>query len=703
MPVSANQRTPAMIAAVAGALAAAVTAAPGPARADEGMWTFDAIPTARMRADHGWAPDRAWLDHVQASAVRLSSGCSASFVSPNGLVLTNWHCVSDCIAELSSAQSDFAATGFLAREAAQERQCPDLEGEVLLSITDVTGEVRAATAGIAPDQRTARTATVSAGLEARACEGRDPEKFRCSVVQLFRGGQYKVYTYRIYKDMRLVFAPETGVGFFGGDPDNFNFPRFALDAAFLRAYEDGQPVTPTAHLTWTTDVPVDGDLVFVAGNPGSTQRLLTTDQLAFQRDWLLPTRQLVRAELRGRIIQYQSTGADQLRESSDTLFGIENSYKAQYGQMRALFDPEFFAIKQREEAALREAVRRDRRLRQEIGDPWAEIAASVATQRALFLEHDYLEARAGSISGLFGYARSIVRNADEAAKPLADRLPGYSDTAIARNRASLATPRQIFPDQERIGLELWLLKTREFLGPDHPAVRRLFGNESAEALARRLVSTTRLGDPEVRKALAEGGKAAVDASDDPLIAFVRATDPDARAVAARWRAEVQGPIADAAERIASARFKVEGDRAYPDATFTLRLSYGTVRGWTFNGAAVPSRTTIGGKFDRATGADPFALTPSWAAAANRIDRSVPFNIVSDNDIIGGNSGSPLIDRQGRVVGAVFDGNIHSLGGDFAFDGRVNRTVSVTTAAVTEALRSVYGMDRIVTELGAAPR
>jgi V8-like Glu-specific endopeptidase len=704
MTIAARAPSLISLAALAAACASAAGAvlAPGAARADEGMWTFDAFPADRMRAAHGWAPDRAWLDRVQASAVRLSSGCSASFVSPTGLVLTNWHCVSDCVAELSSAASDYGTTGFITRAQSEEKACPGVEGEVLESIVDVTEQVRAAIASVPASELARRTAQITAAIEAEACEGKDTAKYRCSVVPLFRGGQYKLYTYRLYKEMRLVFAPENAVGFFGGDPDNFNFPRFNLDAAFLRAYEDGRPVSPASFLRWRTDAVREGDIVLVAGNPGSTQRLLTTDQLRFLRDWSLPVRQLVRSELRGRVIQYQSQGADQLRESTDQLFGIENSYKAQYGQMRALMDPVFLNIKQREEAALRAAVRASPELAGEIGDPWAEISAAVTTQRALFLEHDFLEARAGSISQLYQMARQIVRAADEAAKPAGDRLPGYSDAGIERIHEGVLVARQIFPDQERMGLELWLSKTREYVGVDNAAVRRLLGRESPEGLARRLIGGTQLGDPAVRQALISGGKAAVDASSDPLIQFVRATDADARAIAARWRSQVQGPVAAASERIAKARFRIQGDSTYPDATFTLRLSYGTVRGWNANGQTVGWSTTIGGKYDRATGAAPFALSPAWVAAASRVDRSVVFNIVSDNDIIGGNSGSPLIDREGRVVGAVFDGNIHSLGGDFAFDGRVNRTVTVTTAAVTEALRSVYQLDGLLTELGVTP-
>jgi V8-like Glu-specific endopeptidase len=670
-----------------------------PAVAEEGMWTFENFPTARAQADLGWAPDAAWLSRVQSSAVRLSSGCSASFVSSSGLVLTNWHCVSDCISKLSTARRNLAETGFVARTQAEERTCTGVSGEVLETTRDVTDEINATLAGVSPADRARARATKIAQVEEAACAGKDEQKYRCEVVSLYRGGRFSLYTYRTYKDMRLVFAPETAAGFFGGDPDNFNFPRFALDSAFLRAYEDGRPVSPATHLTWSTSVPAEGDPVFVAGNPGSTQRLLTTRQLAFVRDWLLPTRQIVRSELRGKISHYRSLGREQNRIGESQAFGIENSFKAQNGQMRALMDPTFFAIKQAQEAELRARVAADPALAAEIGDPWGALEQIVARQEALFYRHDFLEARAGSISTLYSYARRIVRLAAEAEKPLAQRLPGFSDAGIRAAKRSLAEVEPIHTDLERIGMTLWLSKAQEYLGADDPAIRQLLGANSPEGLANSLVSGTRLGDVRVRQALLDGGMAAVSASTDPMIRFVLANDANARAVAAQWRSEVTGPTDAAAQAIANARFRVYGDSLYPDATFTLRLSYGRAMGWNWQGRDIPYATTIGGLYERATGADPFKLAPSWAAAESRVNKATVFNIVSTNDIIGGNSGSPLINRNGEVVGAVFDGNIQSLGGDFAYDGRSNRSVSVTTAAITEALAKVYRADHLLTELG----
>jgi hypothetical protein len=682
-------------------LAASIVAltAATPALADEGMWTFDEFPTARMQAAHGFALDKAWLDKVRGAAVRLSSGCSASFVSPTGLILTNWHCVSDCVANLSTAERDFAANGFLAATQRDELVCPGVDAEVLVSITDVTAKVGEAVKGVEAARVAQVRGAAIARIEEEACKDADAAKFRCDVISLHRGGQYKVYKYRSYKDVRLAFAPETRIGFFGGDPDNFNFPRYNLDAAFLRAYENGEPVATPVHLPWTTETPKEGDTVFVAGNPGSTQRLLTTAQLAFQRDHLLHTRQLVRAELRGRIIEHRAKGAEEARSAEDMLFGIENSFKAQLGQQRALMDPSFFAIKTREEAELKRRVRADRRLAREIGDPWTEIETAVARQRDLFLTNEFLEARAGSISSLYVTARQLVRLAAERAKPLDQRLPGFSDAAIANAERAILTETPIHKDQEVIGLELWLSKAREHLTADHPAIKRLLGAESPEGIARRAVAGTKLDQKAERQALIAGGQAAIDASTDPMIVLARRAEADARAIRARMDAEVTGPVSKAAERIARARFAVHGAELYPDATFTLRLSYGRVQGWTHQGVTVPPTTDFAGFFARASGEFPYEAPRRWLDAKSRVDLSIPFNIATGNDIIGGNSGSPLIDRQGRVVGAVFDGNIHSLGGDFAYDARVNRAVSVTTAAISEALTKIYGAERIARELG----
>lgn len=668
------------------------------ALADEGMWTFDQFPAAKMKKEYGFAPDGKWLKHVQNSAVRLSVGCSASFVSKNGLILTNWHCSESCVHDISTPENDFAKNGFVAKSREEERQCPGLSAEVLTEISDVTHNIKKATLGKKDSDIAKSRLAAMSKAEEEACAGLDKEKFNCELVTLYRGGQYKVYKYRQYNDVRLVFEPESDVGFFGGDPDNFNFPRFNLDSSFLRAYEDGKPVNGVEHLTWTTEVPKEGDAVFVAGNPGSTQRLKTVSQLEFTRDWELPVRQLVRSELRGRLIQFMKSSDEAYRTGIETLFGVENSYKAQYGQMRALMDKDFFAIKQKEEADLKAKVRASSTLRKQIGDPWSVIAKATDKQKDLFLAYDFIEARAGSISSLYNIARSIVRAGFEAQKPLADRLPGYSDAGIVALKRRVLAPAPVHKDQEIMGLEVWLSKTREYLTADSKLVQTLLGKDSPEDLAKALIAGTKLTDLKYREELLNGGKAAVLASDDPLIKFVLRTDDQARKIREQYMAEVEGPLGSAAEKIAEARFKVYGANVYPDATFTLRLSYGKVAGWTYNGVKVPAYTTMGGAYDRATGSFPFVLAKRWVDAESKIDKKVIFNLSTTNDIIGGNSGSPLIDKHGRVVGTAFDGNIHSLGGAYAFDSRVNRTISVTTAAIEEALKNIYGADWLVKEL-----
>jgi hypothetical protein len=666
--------------------------------ADEGMWTFDNFPSSKVKERYGFGPDAAWLDHVRSSAVRLTSGCSASVVSKDGLVLTNHHCVVACEQTMSTAAQDYVAQGFLTHARTEERQCPGMQAEILMQITDVTSRVQSAIAAGDPKDAIKSRDAATAAIADEACQG--DATSRCQVVSLYQGGQYKLYKYRKYSDVRLVFAPEFSISFFGGDLDNFNFPRFCLDSAFVRLYENGQPVQTTTHLKWRRSAPAAGEVVFVAGNPGSTSRLDTRSQLEMQRDWQIPIRQLVRSELRGRLIEYSQLGVEQKRTAAESLFFVENSFKAFYGQQRALLDPTFFAGLMQERSDLRNRVAANPQLAAAVGDPWKEIDTAIHSYRQIFLAHDFLEARAGSISQLFGYARTLVRGAAERSKPSAARLRGYADSDLPLLEKELLDAQPIYPDIERIGLTLWLAKTREYLTVDNPLVRHLLGKESPGALAERLLSGTHLADPKIREALWRGGEAAVEASDDPLIRFVRATDPDARALRTRYEQEVEGPITRGQERLARARFKVYGDSVYPDATFTLRLSFGSVEGWTYQGQTVTPFTNFGGLYDRATDSEPFRLPQRWVAARNRVDPQTPFDVSTSNDIIGGNSGSPLIDREGRVVGAIFDGNIHSLGGEFGFDPRLNRAIAVLTTAIGTALRNVYALPALADELEA---
>jgi hypothetical protein len=661
---------------------------PTAARADEGMWTFNAFPAARMKAAYGWAPDQAWLDKVRASAVRLTGGCSASFVSDAGLILTNHHCVVSCLQDLSTAQNDIVANGFTAANRAAERQCPGQQAEVVTSITDVTPDVQAAigTAGGEAAVR-ARDARI-AELEKSGCT--DTATTRCQVVRLYGGGQYKLYKYRKYSDVRIAWAPEFAAAFFGGDPDNFNFPRYAMDAAFLRAYENGRPVASSAHLRWNPRAPRDGEATFVVGNPGSTQRLLTGDQLAFQREVALPITLTTMSELRGRLIAAMDGNPERTREGADTLFGVENSLKVMIGRVKALNDPAFTAKLAAAEADLRRRAAGN----SAIGNPWSDIAGAVRAYRDIYVPYRFSAPQ----SDLYNYAEALVRAADERAKPNAERLPGYTDSALPLLEKQLLDAQPIYPWLEELELEWSLSKAREYLGADDPQTRLLLGRESPEQLAQRLVSGTRLADPAVRKQLWEGGKAAIEASNDPLIQYARKLDARDRELTRLYNERYDGPVTAAQARLATARFAAYGDTVYPDATFTLRISYGQVKGWSERGQAVPTRTTLRGAFQRATGSDPFKLPQAFVRNERRINKNTTYDFVTTNDIIGGNSGSPVIDRAGTVIGAAFDGNIHSLGGNYGYDPNLNRTVVVSTAAIDEALRTIYPAPALVAEL-----
>ena len=677
-------------------LAATALCCPAIASADEGMWTFDAFPATQVRAAHGFAPGQDWLDHVRLSAARLTGGCSSSLVSGHGLLLTNHHCAVDCAQNLSSEGNDYVKNGFLADDRAKELKCPGQQAEILTAIADVTPRLQQAIGTAAGEALIKARDAAIAKIEDAGCP--DKTKQRCEVVILYGGGQYKLYTYRKYSDVRLVFAPEYQAAQFGGDPDNFNFPRFGLDASFLRLYEDGKPVETPTHLRWNPRGPRAGELVFVAGNPGSTSRLFTQSQMAIRRDLTLPSTEILFSELRGRLIAAMADSPEKARTGADSLFGIENSFKAYYGMYRSLLDPQFAGRLALAESQLRAKVAADAKLAASIGDPWGEVDRAMAAYRNLYLRYVFLEARAGFTSDLYAYARTLVRAAEEREKPDPERLPGYNQSALPLLEKQLLDPAPTYPWLEELKLDFWLSKTREYLTADDPQVKALLGSESPESLAHALATGTKLADPAVRAALFKGGIAAVRASGDPLIRFVLAHDADARALLKRYKAEVEGPVTAAQSRLAQARFAIYGDSLYPDATFTLRLSYGTVEGWDEPGRRVAPTTSFAGMFERATGQAPYQLPARWLAARGKLDPTTVLDFSTTNDVVGGNSGSPVIAQDGSVIGALFDGNIHSLGGSFGYDARLNRSVVVSTGAVEAALRTVYPAPALVTEL-----
>ncbi|CAN5804841.1 S46 family peptidase [soil metagenome] len=666
------------------------------ATAEEGMWTFDNFPTKQVQQKFGWAPDQAWLDRVQASAVRLTGGCSASFVSPEGLVLTNHHCVSTCIQQLSTADQDYIENGFIAESRDQERLCPGQQAEVVTSITDVTPRVQTALGKKTGAELAKARDAETAAIENESCK--DKEKEHCQVVTLYGGGQYKLYRYRKYSDVRLVWAPEQQAAFFGGDPDNFNFPRYNLDAAFLRAYENGKPAATPQHLKWNPRAPEAGEPTFVVGNPGSTQRLFTTSQFNFRRDLYFPTLVPLTAEYRGRLLAAMEGDPEKIRTGNDRLHSIENSYKVFIGQSQALRDEEFRARLSKAESELRERVKG----KAEIGDPWTKIDQAVAKFRPYFIEYFMFEERPGWRTDLYMFARELVRSAIERDKPATERLPAYAESRLPLLEKQLTDEKPSYPWLEELTMAFWLSKTRELLTADDPRVKELLGKESPEQLAKRLVSGTKLGDAKVRKELWTGGLKAVQASQDPMIQFALAVEKHARPILDRYRAEYDGPVTVAQAKLATARFAAFGETVYPDATFSLRISYGSVEGWNERGKDVPFATQMSGAFERATGAFPYNLATKMAAAEEKIDKTTVYNFVTTNDIIGGNSGSPVIARDGSVLGAAFDGNIHSLGGSYGYDPRVNRTVVVSSAAVQEALEKIYVAPALIKELNDTP-
>ena len=667
------------------------------AHADEGMWTLDAFPSDRVGKLYGFAPDQAWLDHVRLSAVRLARGCSASFVSPLGLVQTNHHCAQGCIQQLSTAGEDLVASGFYAKTAAEERKCPDMEVNQLTAITDVTARVNAAIAGLDGkaliDAKRAVEATI-----ARECSGGDAN-VRCDVVELYHGGIYDLYRYRRYQDVRLVFAPEMAIAFFGGDPDNFEFPRYDLDVTYVRVYANDRPLDTSANYFRYADRDVrPGDLVFTAGHPGRTNRLDTVAALQFQRDVTLPRGIFYDLELRGLLTEFSATGAERARIAKGMLFGIENSLKARKGQFAALVDPAIIASRTASEQALRKAVAADPQLQAQYGQAWDTIRTALDRYRGMRDRQVFTEGGQGFRSRLFGYAKTLVRHATEVKKPDEARLREYTDANFPGQRQSLASRAPVYPELEKLTLGFSLTKLREALGPDDPFVKKVLGNKAPTELAAELVDGSKLGDAAFRRTLIDADEATIAASGDPMIALVRRIDPDLRAIRQAYESEVEADLTRSSGQIANAMFKISGTSTYPDATFTLRISFGSVKGYRHDDREIAPITTIGGAFARATGADPFRLPDSWIAAQPTLDLATPFNIATTNDIIGGNSGSPVINRNAEVVGLIFDGNIESLGGDFGYDPEHNRAVAVAVGALREALVKIYHADRIAEEL-----
>ncbi len=595
---------------LSGLIAAAAVFAAAPARADEGMWTFDNFPIQTVNTKYGTRIDQAWLDRVRGATVRLS-GCSASIVSAEGLILTNAHCVLPCLQQLSTAEADHVHTGWNPGTREEEKTCHGQTAEILTDITDVTDRVIGAGADVQGAAFIQARAAEVRRIEFEGCN--DDPKWNCQIISFYRGGRYALYKFRKYEDVRLAFSPEYQAAFFGGDPDNFNFPRYSLDFGFLRLYEDGRPVATPNHLIWNPAAPRAGEPTFVSGNPGVTSRLLTMAQLERVRDQQLPMTLIQMSELRGRLVQYAAGDDEARRVSLDALTSLENSFKVYNGQEQALIDPVFMAAKRDAETELRERVAADPALAERIGDPWRELERVQTVARDQYLIFRQLESNAGSGSMLYKYAVMIVRAAKERARPADERSPGYSDPELAMMGRKIAAEQPIEPALEEINLSFWLYKTREYLTVDSPQVKMMLGDESPEAVAGELVEGTRLADAAFRAEAFAMTPEELAETDDPLIAFVLRTDDAAQVVRTQWELGVGVPTARAAERVAQARFAVYGDAQYPDATFSPRLSYGQVEGWTRRGITVEPFTRVRGLYERAT-----ARRPSpWPIAGSR--------------------------------------------------------------------------------------
>ncbi len=668
--------------------------------ADEGMWVFNNLPLSTLKAHHGFEPPRGWAEHLRSSAVRFNNGGSGSFVSADGLIMTNHHVGADTLAKLGTKDKDYYRDGFFAKTYDEEAKSPDLELNVLVNIEDVTARVTAGVA-VGMDDAAAEKARRKAMAEIEK-ESTDKTGLRSDVVTLYQGGQYHLYTYKKYTDVRLVFAPEFDAAFFGGDPDNFEYPRYDLDVCFFRAYENGKPARPQNYLKWSKNGTKDGDLIFVAGHPGRTDRLNTLASLENLRDNAVPNILDYLHTKEAFLLEYGKRGAEAFRQSKEDLFGIQNSRKARVGGLGGLRDPSFMARKEQAEKELRSRIAADPKKQETYGAAWEKIAKAQKAAARLLKPYNFLERGFAFDSQLFRIARSLVRLADEKAKPNSDRLREYRDSALQSLELQLFSEAPIYPEYEEAKLAHALTYWKKNM-PDHPLVERVLLGRTPDETARNLVRGSKLADIAVRKKLAEGGKAAIEHCDDPVIKLALAVDADARAVRKEREDKIEGVEASNYALIARAQFEDRGDSVYPDATFTLRLAFGVVKGYELDGKFVEPYTTIGGAFHHADAhgnKDPYKLPASWHEAKKSagLNLETPLNFVSTADIIGGNSGSPVVNRDNEVVGLIFDGNIQSLVLDFGYDDKVARAVSVDSRGIVEALRSIYHADRLVKEM-----
>ena len=665
---------------------------------DEGMWTFNNVPRETIKQKYGFDVTDDWLKKVQLASVRFPNG-SGSFVSPNGLVLTNYHIVEDAVGELSTETKDYAKEGFVARNQSEELKADGLSLDQLVSIEDVTAVVNSTV----KDDMSATEANAARRAQMTAIEAQSLQQtgLRSDVVTLYQGGQYNLYRYKRYTDIRLVFVPEFQAAFFGGDPDNFNFPRFNIDMALVRVYENDQPVQSENYFKWSKTGVKNGELVFVTGHPGSTQRLNTVAHLEALRDVTIP---LVLRMLQSRqkmLKAYMAQGEEQTRRAQNELNSVENAIKVYKGQIAGLKDPKLMAGKRIAEQTLRNSINADARKKKEYGDAWDAIAKARRDLATYERDRRFLDLGSGFNTPLFGYARTLVRLAEENEKPDAKRLPEYMNARRAALEAGLYSSAPIYDDFEKMKLANSLTFLQSEYGADSSFAKKVLKGKTPEARAAELIEGTKLKDVEYRKQVATAGVRMINSGTDPMIELAKDIDKEARAVHKRYEEEVLAVERANYAKIAHALFEDQGTKLYPDATFTLRLSYGAVKGYRENGKFVTPFTTLGGLFARSNQyhhAFPYNLPPRWTSKRSTLNLRTPFNFVSTNDIVGGNSGSPAINKNRELVGLIFDGNIQSLVGNFEFDESVNRSISVDARGMMEVLRKVFGANAIANEL-----
>lgn len=661
-------------------------------RGDEGMYLFNDLPVEALKSRYGFEPDQAWADHLRLSSVRFNSGGSGSFISSTGLVLTNHHVASDTLHKLSTPERNLIDDGFLAKSLDEELKAPDLELNQLVSIEDVTDRVNAAVqADVAAEEAAKQRRAVIATIEK---ESLDQTGLRSDVITLFGGAKYHLYRYKKYTDVRLVWAPETAAAFFGGDADNFEYPRYNLDATIMRVYEDGKPAQLEHYLKWNRNPISSGELVFVSGNPGRTQRIFTVDALKYLRDHRIP---YVLDYLRRKEVllqQFGLGGKEAARRARDELFGVQNARKAYTGMLAGLQNPETFTIKQQQEQAILDQVKANPELR-ELASAWTEVSEAQKTKETL------LGQSASFRSTLFQIAMDLVLIAAEDQKPNEKRLTGYTEAARESLLRSLLSTAPIYEDLEQVKLADEIARLVEQRGGDDELVRDVLAGSSPRELAAALVNGSKLQAVDARQALLDGGQEAIASSDDPMIQLARKLEAEYRRLRSA-NEEVEETERQAYARVTEATSAIKGTGGYPDATFTLRLAFGAVTGYEEDGKQIQPTTDFAGAYTHAAeheGQQDFDLPKSWMDAKGTVDLDTQLNFVCTADIIGGNSGSPVVDRNGELVGLIFDGNIQSLTSDYLYSDQQARAVSVAGVGILEALRSIYDAKQLAEEIG----